>query len=75
MTEKLEHKRFTQPVDSRKPARSPLSGDLEAIYLPSASTVEDRSLLYIEEHLTESLFYLNTILKIVHFTTFTTPNE
>jgi len=33
------------PVDSRKLARSLRSGDLDAIYVPSESTLEDRSLL------------------------------
>ena len=43
------------PVDSRKLARSLRSGDLDALYIPSESTVQDRSLLRMRSTLVKDL--------------------
>ena len=43
------------PVDSRKLARSLRSGDLEAIYVPDESTLEERSLLRMRSSLVKDM--------------------
>jgi transposase len=54
-TKQKEKLQKDDPVDSRKLARSLSSGDLDAIYVPSASTLEERALLRMRSTIVKDL--------------------
>jgi transposase len=54
-TSQKEHLQKDDPTDSRKLARSLRSGDLEGIYIPQPSTLEDRSLVRLRATLVKDM--------------------
>ena len=64
------------PVDSRKLARSLRSGDLDALYIPSESTVQDRSLLRMRSALIKDLCRFKQRIKhLLYFYGITFPPQ
>ena len=62
-TSQKEQLQKDDPVDSRKLARSLRSGDLEAIYVPSESTLEERALVRMRTTMVEDLTSFKQRLK------------
>jgi len=75
-TTQKEHLQKDDPTDSRKLARSLRSGDLEAIYIPDSSTLEDRSLVRLRSTLVKDMTrYKSRIKSFLYFYGISYPQE
>lgn len=75
-TSQKEQLQKDDPVDSRKLARSLRSGDLKAIYIPSPSTLEDRSLVRLRATLVRDLVrFKQRIKSFLYFYGIAYPQE